>query len=133
MLVNYYNGDVSDQLGLTEGYRVRTRLGTPGLQKSEIALLLHRGPLYIYMVGEWGVALFSKLAVFASACHKIGVIAQARQIRFRLWSGSRNTSRDHVAVRMEGINGRGGSRTGSMEVNEEKIGDEERGRTKLGK
>jgi len=34
---------------------------------------------------------------------------------------------------MEGINGRGGSRTGSMEVNEEKIGDEERGRTKLGK
>jgi len=29
-LINY-DGSVSDQLGLTEGYRARTTLGTPGL------------------------------------------------------------------------------------------------------
>ena len=37
MLINYNRG-VSDQLGLTEGYRAATRFGTPGLGHSIILM-----------------------------------------------------------------------------------------------
>jgi len=41
MFINYYLG-MSDQLGLTEGYRARTRLGTPGLSASSDIWLTSR-------------------------------------------------------------------------------------------